>query len=129
MQKKSKSQRTNAAFFVLALVFIVFVLLIFNVKATDSIDEIDTYFETARGQLLQFYGSEIVSHAAIILGLVVALLSIVRVAWKWLYPRTIKRFIALFVLVFVLMLVPYSVGRLLTFTILVSSKQCTHGRN
>ena len=54
--------------FLIALV-IVFGFFVISVHAQT---EVDRYFENVRGELFGFYGSELVSHAAILLGLLVA---------------------------------------------------------
>jgi hypothetical protein len=121
MRKRFRSQKTITKLFVLAVLLIISCVLIVKVKATDDVDETDTYFESVRGQLLGFYSSEIISHAGIILGLIVGLPSIVKTAWKWLYRGKIRRFIALFVLPLALILVLYSFGRLIYWSSLSSA--------
>lgn len=54
--------------------------VIANVGAEVDVDE---YFENVRGQLLQFYTSELISHAAIILGLIVGLPTVGSIIWNW----------------------------------------------
>lgn len=111
----------NVKLFVVAVLLIVFCLLIVNVKA--NVDEVDTYFENVRGQLLAFYGSEIISHAGIILGLVIGLPPVGTLFWKRLHFRNafLRYFTRMLVLVFVVMVILYSVGRLIYWSSLGAS--------
>lgn len=84
-------------------------LLIFTAKA----DTVDDAFETARGQLLAFYGSEVVSHTGIILGLLVGLFSIAKLLWSALnHQRQVLRFFGVFIPILVGIGLVFSGGRL-----------------
>jgi len=113
-------------YFLLCLTMLLIVFAFFVVCVWASVDEIDTYFENVRGQLLGFYGSEIVSHAAIILGLIIALPSTVSWAFKGLF-KTMEQWAFFsyltysFVLIFIVLLTLYSVGRLFYWSALASS--------
>jgi hypothetical protein len=106
----------SAKLFAIVALLTVFGLVMVNVRA--SIDDVDTYFENVRGQLLGFYGSELVSHAAIILGLIVALPSIFPRAWKALNLRgtSLRAFLRYFTraltVVLIGTLILYTFGRL-----------------
>jgi hypothetical protein len=101
--------------------FLTLSIIIINVGAT--VNELDVYFETVRGQLLGFYGSEIVSHAGIILGLIIALPSLGGLLWKALNlgRRFSRRITRSLVLVFFIILILYSVGRLIYWSSLGAS--------
>jgi hypothetical protein len=113
--------------FLLVVVLIIFLsFFVFSVSAQNqSPNEVEKYFETVRGELLQFYGSEMVSHAAVLLGLVVAFPSIGwrarrKVSYRDGYSRWGTfgfNWFYLFIFVSMVVLVFYFVGR----TILWSS--------
>jgi hypothetical protein len=112
MLGRRKKHRSMILFFVFLTLLVALCSITFIVKA-QNVDEIDTLFETARGQLLGVYNSEVVSHAGIILGLIVAFASIAPNLWKALNSkRVILRFLAIFVPLLIIILLFYSVGRL-----------------
>ena len=77
-------------------------------------DVYDDYFESVRGQLLAFYGSEVVSHAGIILGLLVGLFSIAKPLWRALQRRSrrLLRFFGVFIPTLIVIGLVFSAGRL-----------------
>lgn len=101
------------SFFFLAFL-IILSSIAFTAKAqSQSLDPIDTVFETARGQLLGVYNSEVVTHAGIILGLIVAFASVAPNAWKAVHNEKKKvRFLGASASVSIVLLFVYSVGRL-----------------
>ncbi|MDH5483491.1 MAG: hypothetical protein OEY22_11550 [Candidatus Bathyarchaeota archaeon] len=79
-------------------------LLLFTICANAELN-VDEYFEKSRGELIGFYGSEIVSHGALVLGFVVAGVTLMSKAddfWNNQKPSVPKR---LFFLVFIFLLV------------------------
>jgi uncharacterized Tic20 family protein len=94
-------------------------LVIVCVRAADDASSVDQIFENARGQLLAFYSSEVVSHSAIILGLIVAFPSIGAIAWRRLKDKErLVSFQGVLIFVFIIMLVLYSLGGLIYWSAL-----------
>jgi hypothetical protein len=110
----------KASLVVISVLLMILGFFIVSVKA--GVDEVDTYFETVRGELLAFYGSEIVSHSAIILGLLIGFTQI-GTLWNWLFEHGKRTFWRYFVwscvFVLILALIMYSVGRLIYWSELV----------
>jgi hypothetical protein len=117
----------NVKLLITAVLFTVLALFVANVWA--DVDAVDTYFENVRGQLLGFYASEIVSHAAIVLGLVIALPTVggpvLAFLRKRMRARSIETFIEYFssflILILIALLTLYSVGRLIYWSGMAAS--------
>jgi succinate dehydrogenase hydrophobic anchor subunit len=107
------------------IIVIVLGFFAFSVRAQTDVDK---YFETVRGELIGFYGSEMVSHAAILLGLVVAFPStgwraLRSVSYRYSYKRgwaLFLNFICLFVSVSMMLLIFYFFGRTVVWSFLSS---------
>jgi hypothetical protein len=112
----------NLRLIVAATLVIVFSTLVLRVRA--DVPDVDKYFENVRGELLSFYGSEMVSHAGILLGLIVAFPSTGWRALKRLFTKDSSRrafylyFFYSFVLVFTILLTLYIVGRVVFWSTL-----------
>jgi hypothetical protein len=112
MWGRHKKHRFMIPFFVFLTLLIALCFITFTVKAQNE-DEVDSLFETARGQLLGVYNSEVVSHAGIILGLIVAFATMAPNVWKAVnHKRKLLRFFGPFLLIFICLLIIYSFGRL-----------------
>ena len=112
MLKFPQTQKFKTGFFIFLAGILIINFISFTGKA-QTVDEIDTIFENARGQLLGIYNSEVISHAGIILGLIIALGSTASDIWKGLNSKRKKlRFLAVFAFLLIVLLLIYSVGRL-----------------
>jgi hypothetical protein len=108
--------------------FIVFTFVVLGVRRVCA-DEVDAHFETARGGLLTFYGSEIVAHTAVLLGIIIALPSVFSSVFRRLndkVKRPVGRAAALYVfyfliLMFIFILILYSLARIVYYSSLVSN--------
>jgi hypothetical protein len=113
------------SFFFLLFIFLacsIILTAISFVARAQTIDDVDTHFENARGQILGFYSSELMSHAAIILGFIVGLFSLGRYVDNLLRSKKwFVRFIGYFALAVTFLLIAYSIGRLFFWSTLSSS--------
>jgi hypothetical protein len=108
---KSQAKITYSFIFVASLFLVSSIIL--PALAQNEVNELDTLFETARGQLLGVYNSEVISHAGIIIGLMVAVASILPNAWKaFTHRKRILRFAGVFLPLLIILALFYSVGRL-----------------
>lgn len=110
-----------------ASLFIVFTFIVLGVVRA-SADDVDTHFETVRGELLAFYGSEIVAHVGILLGIIIAFPSVIGGVLKRLNNKMKRSWRAFFlyssyflVLIFIVFLTLYSVGRIVYYSSFVAN--------
>jgi len=101
--------------FIIVLLTIIFTVGIVEAQNNQGSDvsSIDSHFDDVRGQLIGFYGSQIVSHTGIILGLIIVIPSLGPKLFRLLMS---KRFaLCLFALLIILLLgtlIVYNTGRL-----------------
>ncbi len=114
MRDASQNEKTRQFFCVFLTLLAISGSLMVIAKA-ETVDEVDTYFESARGQLLAVYSSEVVSHAGIILGLIVALASVIKDSLEAIISNKAKwrAFLGVLGIALILGLIVYSIGRLL----------------
>jgi len=96
--------------------------MVFCVKAQNNGNSPDQSWENVRGELFASYNSEVVSHAAILLGLIVAFPPIGVIAWRRLNDGK-KRvsFWGAFIFVSIIFLTLYSFGGLIYWSSMGSS--------
>lgn len=112
----------NIKLLIAAVLLVILCFLVVVVRAADEVNPIDQYFETVRGQLLAVYNSEIISHAGIILGLIIALPPIGQIAWRRLRSqRLLARLFAVSVFLLVGMLILYGIGGLFYWSTLAGA--------
>jgi hypothetical protein len=118
MAQNSKSKLGRMTYFLFLILLLLLSTTLFLGKAL-ALDELDTHFETVRGNLLGFYNSELVSHAGILLGFTVGLASLLPSIWKAINSRRgLLRFFGMAILLSLFIIIIYSFGRLLYWSAL-----------
>lgn len=115
---RSKKRTLAKVFFIVVFLLVLVVLPSGTAKADER--TIDDWFNEARGQLLEFQNSELVSHASLILGSFVGLVALVS-TWKGFHKNSkLMTFVFWVLLGLTLNVTIYCVGRLFYWSSLSS---------
>jgi hypothetical protein len=109
--------KTRKILTVTVIIFFAVFLTLCIAKAQNNqggdVSSIDSHFDQVRGQLIGFYGSQIVSHAGIILGLIIAIATFAPRLFRGLKSKKFAWcFVAFLVILLLGTLIVYTTGRL-----------------